>query len=43
MCIISMYFFFFFVLQISTKKENHWRLGPENLNETVAYDFLGTE
>ncbi|KAG5275548.1 hypothetical protein AALO_G00121550 [Alosa alosa] len=29
--------------EISTKKEKHWRLGPENLNETVAVEFLDTE
>ncbi|KAG9277743.1 hypothetical protein AMEX_G7782 [Astyanax mexicanus] len=25
--------------EISTKKENHWRLGPEDLNDTLVYDF----
>ncbi|KAJ8274560.1 hypothetical protein COCON_G00091850 [Conger conger] len=25
--------------EISTKKERHWRLGPEDLNDTLLYDF----
>ncbi|KAM9478723.1 uncharacterized protein ACWYII_006309 isoform 2-T2 [Salvelinus alpinus] len=25
--------------EISTKKEMHWRLGPENHDDTVLYDF----
>ncbi|KAL7891195.1 hypothetical protein AOLI_G00006710 [Acnodon oligacanthus] len=25
--------------EISTKKENHLRLGPEDLNDTLLYDF----
>ncbi|KAJ8270223.1 hypothetical protein GJAV_G00111820 [Gymnothorax javanicus] len=29
--------------EISTKKEKHWRLGPEDLNDTVLYDFTELE
>ncbi|KAG5847507.1 hypothetical protein ANANG_G00126780 [Anguilla anguilla] len=29
--------------EISTKKERHWRLGPEDLNDTLLYDFSGFE
>ncbi|KAL7832575.1 hypothetical protein SRHO_G00295930 [Serrasalmus rhombeus] len=25
--------------EISTKRENHQRLGPEDLNDTLLYDF----
>ncbi|KAJ8357342.1 hypothetical protein SKAU_G00201360 [Synaphobranchus kaupii] len=29
--------------EISTKKERHWRLGPEDLNDTLLYDFSAFE
>ncbi|KAJ8390372.1 hypothetical protein AAFF_G00107660 [Aldrovandia affinis] len=29
--------------EISTKKERHWRLGPEDLNGTLLYDFPESE